>query len=312
LTVEAPESACCFDLRFARDPRAAAGRTYIAAQRIAYPAHVCRGLYLDDDRSGCCTVLLQSVSGGLFEHDRIGGRIHAEAGAQVRVRSAASTVVHEMTGGDAVQSVSLQADTGAMLEWRPMPLILFPGARVETLTRVRRDAAAVLLLADAFLAHDATAHGRPFGELRNALDVHDGGGRLLVRERLRIAGADWLSDGPVVSGGLRAQGTLWWIAEADPAPLLEAWRLIEPARDEALCGATVLPNRAGAVFRVLARDGIGLARAMDAAVAAARTHSRIAQAAIPMARSSHEPASARVGRPDPPVPQSLGPGVARR
>lgn len=274
MIAEAPaadDAARCFDLRFAAARAGAASRTHIAAQRVAYPAHVCRALYLDDDQPGRCTVLLQSVSGGLFEHDRIDGRVHAGPGAQVRVRSAASTVVHEMTGGTAVQSVALRADAGATLEWRPMPLILFPGACVENRTRVQRAPGACVLLADAFLAHDPKAEGRPFGELRNEVEVVDPDGRLLARERFRIAGTDWLADDPTVAHRHRAQGTLWWIADGDATTLLDAWRAIVPAPDEALTGATLLPNGAGALFRVLACDGIGLSRAMEAAVLAART-----------------------------------------
>lgn len=320
MTAEAPDAGRCFDLRFARGPGGASSRTHLAAQRVAYPAHVCRALYLDDDRPGRCTVLLQSVSGGLFEHDRIDGRIHGGVGAQVRVRSAASTVVHEMTGGHARQTVALQADADAVLEWRPMPLILFPGATIENRTTVTRQPGATVLLADAFLAHDATARGRPFGELRNAVDVLDVDGRLLARERFRILGADWLGEGPAVSGGLRAQGTLWWLSDDDPAALLAAWRAIEPDADEALTGATLLPNRAGALFRVLARDGIGLTRAMDAAVAAARLHASPADA--PDSADAHERATPRdlavMRKPasapglDHSLPPSLGHGVAAR
>ena len=53
---------------FDRDHR---NRTYLARQYTEYPYHVTRPLYVVDSWPGFATVLLQSVSGGLFQGDRL-------------------------------------------------------------------------------------------------------------------------------------------------------------------------------------------------------------------------------------------------
>ena len=250
-------------LRFAT----AGQRTHLAWQRVAYPAHVCRGLYLDDAARGRCTVLMQSVSGGLFEHDRIDGAIEVGPAAQVRVRGAASTVVHEMTGGYARQRVELVAAPASWVEWRPLPSILFPGARLDTETVVRAADDATVVITDAFLAHDARGASRPFRELRTGISLHSLDGRLRVRERFRVDGASWLAGDPAVSGGFSAHGTLWWIGQGNLAARLERLRACCADRDDLRLGASTLPDGAGLHLRVLARDGAALNAAIDAALA---------------------------------------------
>lgn len=252
-----------WSLRFA----AARGRTHLAWQRVAYPAHVCRGLYLDEAARGRCTVLMQSVSGGLFEHDRIDGTIDVGPGAQARVRGAASTVVHEMDGGFARQRVELVAASGAWLEWRPLPSILFPGARLVTDTVVRAERDATVVLADAFLAHDARFAGRAFDQIRTSVAVLDPDGRVRVRECFRLDGRSWLAGDPAVSGGFGAHGTLWWIGPGELETRLERLRACGAHRDDLRLGASLLPDAAGVHLRVLARDGAALAAAFDAVLA---------------------------------------------
>jgi urease accessory protein len=250
-------------LRFA----AARGRTHLAWQRVAYPAHVCRGLYLDQGVRGRCTVLMQSVSGGLFEHDRIVGAIEAGPDTEARVRGAASTVVHEMTGGVARQRVELSVASRGWLEWRPMPSILFPGARLSTETVVHAADDATVVLSDAFLGHDASGAGRPFGEVSAGMSLHAADGRLRARERLRVDGAAWRVGTPAVSGGFAVHGALWWIGPGDVASRLERLRACGAGRRDLMLGASTLPDDAGVHLRVLARDGAALAAAFDAAFA---------------------------------------------
>ena len=60
----------CVDLAFARD---ATGRSYLGRQYVGYPVHVGRALHVDGSAPDLCVVYLQSVSGGLFEHERLAG-----------------------------------------------------------------------------------------------------------------------------------------------------------------------------------------------------------------------------------------------
>ena len=71
---------------------AAGTRTFLRRQRVAYPFHVGRALYLPGDPAEFCTVYLQSCSGGLFQKDRLGIALTGASGARAHVTTSASTV----------------------------------------------------------------------------------------------------------------------------------------------------------------------------------------------------------------------------
>ena len=117
------------DLRLARSPD---GATYLARQRVGYPFHLGRSLFIPGDPEGMPTLYVQSCSGGIFEHDRLAWRVTAEPGCQAHLTSSASTIVHAMRGGEAVQEVAIDAQREVLLEYLPDPLVLFPGARLRS------------------------------------------------------------------------------------------------------------------------------------------------------------------------------------
>ncbi len=139
------------DIEFARDP---GGVTGVCRQRVGYPFHVGRALRMPGDPAGMPTVYLQSCSGGIFQRDDLRMRIIAGAGASAHVTSAASTVVHGMESAGARQIVELDAAAGALLEYLPDPMILFPRARLHNGVQVRLDAQASVILGDALILHD--------------------------------------------------------------------------------------------------------------------------------------------------------------
>lgn len=259
---------CSFDLRFG----AAAGRTFVGTQYVRYPVHVGRGLYTSRADPGRCTVYLQSVSGGLFEHDVVAGRITAGAGTHVHVATPASTVVHSMRGGCATQAIELDAQEGARLEYLPAPQILFPGSHLRTRSTVRLAPGATVVVSETFLPHDPQAAGSAFSLMESAFDVVDERQRPLARERLRIGGADWLGARTGISGEYRVHGSLWMLGKdgcaAPRGGLLEALRGI--AGDGVYAGASELPAGLGVVFRVLGIDAVAVSRSMAQALACAR------------------------------------------
>ena len=118
------------DLAFARAP---SGETFLARQYAAFPFHVTQPFM----REGEATVILQGLGAGFLAGDRFRSRIAAGAGARARVTTQGSTLVHAMPGGGARQTVTLEAEAGALLAWLPRPLILFPGARLAATPRDR-------------------------------------------------------------------------------------------------------------------------------------------------------------------------------
>jgi urease accessory protein len=261
------------DIEFARN---ANGATGIRRQRVGYPFHLGRALQMPGDPAGMPTVYLQSCSGGIFQGDDLRIRIAAGAGASAHVTSAASTVVHGMETAGARQVVELEAAAGALLEYLPDPLILFPRARLHNAVRLRLDPQATALLGDALLLHDPRSplEGQrdAFELLESEIVVHDPAGRLLVRDRFRISGDDLARALPGVNGRYLAQASFFAFTAARPAAaLVEALRTALAPIPEVYAAASALPNGAGAWVRVLAHDAIGVRAALHAAWAAART-----------------------------------------
>lgn len=246
------------------------GATCLRRQHAGYPFHVGRVLRAAGDPAGFATVYLQSCSGGLFQHERLGLAVSASAGAQAHLTTGASTIVHAMPEGEVRQEMVLHAAPGALLEWLPDPLILFPTARLDTRLIIRAAADATVLAAESFLPHDPGGARAPFHWLRAETRVEDEGGDLLALDRLRVTGESVLSGQPGVHGPFPVQGTLLAVHRADPARALEALRGSLEASPDAWAGASLLPNGAGAWLRVLARDAIALRAVMHAAFSAMR------------------------------------------
>lgn len=252
---------------FELDFGSADDRSFVARQYVRYPVHVGRALYTDPLDRGRCTVFLQSVSGGLFEHDTVTGRIAVAPGARAHVATPASTIVHTMRGGCATQTVDIDAADGAQLEYLPAPQILFPGSHLHARISVRLGEGALVLVSETFLAHDPTACGASFERMDSAIDITGRDGRLRARERMRIRGADWIGAQPGVSGDFSVQGSLWILTHTACAGFPEALRAI--SGEGLYAGASALPGESGWVFRALGADAIEVGKAMAAARVAA-------------------------------------------
>ena len=257
------------DIKFARDPD---GVTGICRQRVGYPFHLGRALRMPGDPAGMPTVYLQSCSGGIFERDDLRMRIVAGAGASAHVTSAASTVVHGMESAGARQIVELDAGAGALLEYLPDPVILFPRARLHNGVQVRLDPQASVIFGEALILHDPKGGGGAFEFLESETVVRDRAGKLLVCDRFRCSGGDLARALPGINGAYAAQATLFALTMAHPATaLVGAMRQALSPIEDVYAAASALPNGAGAWIRVLARDAIGARAALHAAWAAART-----------------------------------------
>ena len=257
------------DIEFARDP---GGATGVCRQRVGYPFHLGRTLMMPGDPAGMATVYLQSCSGGIFQCDDLRLRIIAGTGTSAHVTSAASTVVHGMESAGARQIVEIDAAAGALLEYLPDPMILFPRARLHNGVQVRLDPQASVILGDALIRHDPKGAAGAFEFLESETVVRDRVGKLLVCDRFRCSGGDLARALPGINGAYAAQATLFALTMACPATaLVGAMRRALSPIEDVYAAASALPNGAGAWVRVLARDAIGARAALHAAWAAART-----------------------------------------
>lgn len=263
----APSSARA-EFAFGRGPE---GETFIRRQFAAYPFHVCRPHRFAGDPPGMVTLYLQSLSGGIYEHERLSLSLAAEPGTRVHVTSQASTIVQSMQGGQARLDATLEVAEDALVEYMPDPLILFPGADMATTLTLRWHEDARVILTDAFLAHDPEGGAGVFSKLDSRLDVETPEGRLLARDRFVLSGAAHRDRLACEEGGGGAIGTLVVLAGRDElAPLLSAVRDALAALPGTYAGASLLPNDCGLRARLVSADGVALRQATQAAWAAAR------------------------------------------
>jgi len=243
------------------------GRTVLTRQRVPYPFHVTRPFHLDRLRPDLATLYLQSASGGLYRGDRIALTLDVMTGAAVHVTTQASTIVHDTGGFGVEQATRITVGPDAFAVFTPDPLVLFPGAAIESRTEIALDATARAILTDGFCHHDPGAQDHAFDCCALSTIVRDAQGHVLVADRGVIDGATFGSRFSPL-GRHRAVGTLLALGPGadrlDPATL-------EHCLDGLGClaGMSPAPNRAGAAIRILAPDGGTLVRGLDAAFALA-------------------------------------------
>jgi len=217
------------------------------------------------------TVYVQNCSGGLFEHDAVGMRIVCAAGAMAHVTTSASTIVHGMPTGAAIQDVRIDTGARSLLEYLPDPTILFPDAHLDNRVRVGLHPDARVMLWDAVVTHDPSAKGRSFKNLRNDLIIESASGDLLARDRWRMTSDCAGRALTGVMGAYCCQGSFLALGRGACEPtLLDALRTALLAHSGVYAGASALPHGSGTIVRMLATEAAALRRALFAVWDAAR------------------------------------------
>jgi urease accessory protein len=256
------------EIGFSRDGD---GRTYIARQFASYPFHLCRPFYYEGDPPGMATVYAQSCAGGLFEHDRLRLEVKADECAYAHVTTSASTIVHGMDAGYAVQEAGIFAGPGAWIEYLPEPVILFPNARLSSRLQINIAESSGVIASEAYLMHDPDSCGVPFDWLENQVLVEGTCGQIHVRDRYRVTGPSMQYKLPGINGPYFAQGSLLFLYRARAnGDLVAAMRSALHAVERTYLGVSALPGKCGALVRILAEDAIGLRSAIYACWVTAR------------------------------------------
>lgn len=267
------------------------GRTVLARQHVPYPVHVTRPFRLDAALPGLATLYLQSASGGLYRGDDVGLEVDVGAAAAVHLTTQAATVVHDGRRVGARQRTAIRVGEGGFAAFTPDPLVLFPGAWLESRTEITLDGGAAAIVAEGICRHDPAGGDAPFDRFEATTIVRDASGRVLVADRGGVDGADltgaasplgpWRAFGTclvlvgrsseVPGGGSSPTGAAFLspMLAARLSPMLSAGLEAAASDRGCLAGASTLPNGAGLAVRLLAVEGGALARGLDAVFATA-------------------------------------------
>ncbi len=251
---------------------------------FAWPFVLTRSFHTDAERPDLLSVILQTGSGAVHGEDRLMQRFTLHAGAAVCVTTQGATSVHRAEpGARAMEQVLLRVETGARLDYRPEPRILFPGAALCQVLELHCAADALALVTDAFTMHDPNGQGRLFRELDSALVVRRTGEAPLLIDRMQLRDPD-----VAVFNGHRAFGSAVLMLPLTNDLTALRQRLADALSriDGLYAAASLLPESAGLGVRLAGRQMRQLRTGFDAIAAIYR------EAQAPSAPATARPTAA--------------------
>lgn len=235
------------------------GRTYLENQYASYPFHICRTQYFDNDPPGMASVYIQSASGGIYENENLTTNVVANSHSFSHITTQASTIVHGMSNGGALQTINVNATNHAYTEYISDPLILFPEAKLRSDINIYVDETSTAVIADAFLLHFLKGDDYLFDQLNTYLQVYTEDSQLLAKDVYRANPGNFLIDGRQYI----SMGTLTIVNRANICD-----RLLLPLQQAIISdrsiygGASLLPHNCGVMVKFLAPDGDSLKKAL--------------------------------------------------
>jgi urease accessory protein len=158
-----------------------------------------------------CHSIILHTAGGVVGGDRLSSQIHLQPNAQVLITTAAAGKIYRSNGLPARQTIEIQIDSGAGLEFLPQETILFDGAIY------RQDLKVKLATEAYFLGWEITrlgrsARGEKFlqGEWRSHTEIWRDGVPLWIDRQLLPANAE-IFDSPHGLAGNPIVGSLVFV-----------------------------------------------------------------------------------------------------
>ncbi|KJC54160.1 urease accessory protein ureD [Bradyrhizobium sp. LTSPM299] len=269
------------DLSFVRR----ANRTVIDRRLFAWPFVLTRSFYLDPDRPGCLSVIVQTGSGAVHGEDSLAQRLVLDPGTAVCLTNqGATSVLRADPAACSTETVSLYVAGGASLEYLPEPRILFPDAALCQSVELDCANEACTLIVDAFTMHDPGGEARSFRELESTYCLRRSGSEPLMIDRTRLYRPD-----PDIFCGHRAFGSafLMLTPSHDLTNLQSSLTTVLGRISGLYAAASVLPGSAGLGVRLAALD-LSRIRAAFVSIRATYRRALLSVAEIQEARRHRE------------------------
>ena len=220
------------------------GKTQQLQHRLRAPLKVQRPFY-PEGLEICHSVLLHTA-GGVVGGDRLSFEFNLKPATRALITTAAASKIYRSHGTPARQTVDIQVEAGAILEWLPQPTIVFNGAVF------RQDLRVELAPGGIWLGWEITRFGRSAarerfsrGRWRSLCEIYQQGRPLWI-DRQHLQGGSSMLDSPHGLAGQSVVGTLSWIGQPVTREVVDRVRSLFPKQQPPSIsqsfGVTRLPN----------------------------------------------------------------------
>ncbi|RCJ23835.1 urease accessory protein ureD [Nostoc minutum NIES-26] len=196
--------------------------TQLIYDRHQAPLKVQRPFYPEGEKV-CHSVILHTA-GGVVGGDRLSLNFHLQPNAQALITTAAASKIYRSNGLQARQTIEIQVDAGACLEWLPQETILFNGAIY------RQDLRVELATGANYLGWEITRFGRSArgekflqGEWRSHTEIWQQGVPLWI-DRQWLLGNEEIFHSPHGLFGKPIVGSLVWVGNPVSVEIVEKTR----------------------------------------------------------------------------------------
>jgi urease accessory protein len=198
------------------------GKTQLIYNHQQAPLKVQRPFYPEGEKV-CHSVILHTA-GGMVGGDRLSSNIHLQPQTQVLITTAAASKIYRSNGLQARQTIQMQVDAGACLEWLPQETILFNNAIY------RQDLRVELATGASWLGWEITRFGRSArgekflqGEWRSHTEIWQQDVPLWI-DRQWLRGNEETFHSPHGLAGKPIVGSLVWVGGAVSGEIVEKTR----------------------------------------------------------------------------------------
>ncbi len=205
------------------------GKTQLIHERVQAPLKVQRPFYPEGE-AVCHSVVLHTA-GGIVGGDRLSQSIHLEPNTHALLTTAAASKIYRSNGQEARQTINIQVDAGACLEWLPQETIVFNGAIY------RQDLRVELAPEANWLGWEVTRFGRSArgekflqGEWRSHTEVWQQGQPLWI-DRQWLPGGEETFNSLHGLAGLPVVASLAWVGQAVSPEIVDKARMLWSAQE---------------------------------------------------------------------------------
>jgi len=205
------------------------GKTQLIHERVQAPLKVQRPFYPEGE-AVCHSVVLHTA-GGIVGGDRLSQAIHLEPNTHALLTTAAASKIYRSNGQQARQTINIQVDEGACLEWLPQETIVFNGAIY------RQDLRVELAPGANWLGWEVTRFGRSArgekflqGEWRSHTEVWQQGQPLWI-DRQWLPGGEETFNSLHGLAGLPVVASLAWVGQAVSPEIVDKARMLWSAQE---------------------------------------------------------------------------------